>query len=109
MNIFYLDDDPIQCAKWHVDKHIVKMITEYCQLLSTAHRILDGQMYHGKTKNGRNIKRWMLPDYRENVLFKASHVNHPSNVWARESLSNYMMLFKLYIACLLYTSDAADE
>ena len=51
MNIFYLDDDPIQCAKWHVDKHIVKMITEYCQLLSTAHRVLDGQMYYGKTKN----------------------------------------------------------
>ena len=59
----------IQCARWHVDKHIVKMITEYCQPVY-HHRILDGQMYYGKTKNGRNIKRWMLPDYRENVLFK---------------------------------------
>ena len=100
MNIFYLDDDPIQCAKWHVDKHIVKMITEYCQLLSTAHRGLDGQMYYGKTKNNRNIKRWSLPDHREDVLFKASHVNHPSNVWTRTSLSNYIMLFKLYMACI---------
>ena len=22
--------------KWHVDKHVVKMVTEYAQLLSTA-------------------------------------------------------------------------
>ena len=100
MNIFYLDDDPIQCAKYHVDKHIVKMITEYCQLLSTAHRLLDGMLYYATSKNGRKIKRWSLPDDRENVLFKATHVNHPSNVWTRESLSNYMMLFKLYIACI---------
>ena len=55
MNIFYLHEDPIQNAKWHVDKHVVKMVTEYAQLLSTAHRVLDGEMYYGKTINGRNI------------------------------------------------------
>ena len=44
MNIFYLHEDPIQNAKWHVDKHVVKMVTEYAQLLSTAHRVLDGEM-----------------------------------------------------------------
>ena len=42
MNIFYLHEDPIQNIKWHVDKHVVKMATEYAQLLSTAHRFLDG-------------------------------------------------------------------
>ena len=26
----------------HCDKHVVKMILEYAQLLSTAHRVLDG-------------------------------------------------------------------
>ena len=40
MNIFYLHEDPIQNAKWHIDKHIVKMPIEYAQLMSTAHRML---------------------------------------------------------------------
>jgi len=39
MNIFYLDPQPRLCAQYHCDKHVVKMILEYAQLLSTAHRI----------------------------------------------------------------------
>ena len=42
MNIFYLHHDPIVCAAMHCDKHVVKMILEYGQMLSTAHRVLDG-------------------------------------------------------------------
>ena len=42
MNIFYLDENPKKCAKYHCDKHVVKMIIEYAQLLSTAHRLCDG-------------------------------------------------------------------
>ena len=42
MNIFYLDADPVKCAQAHVDKHVVKMILEYAQLL--AHRVIDGQL-----------------------------------------------------------------
>jgi len=68
MNIFYLDNDPKICAQKHNDKHVVKMILEYGQLMSTAHRVLDGVEYYGKTANGRNIKRWLLPDERENIL-----------------------------------------
>ncbi len=64
MNIFYLHEDPIQNVKWHIDKHIVKMATEYCQLLSTAHRVLDGELYYDRTKNNRKIQRWRLPDDR---------------------------------------------
>ena len=100
LNIFYLHKDPIKNAQYHCDKHIVKMATEYCQLLSTAHRILDGKMYLGKTKNNRNIKRWRLPDEREDILMKASHVNHPSNIWVRESRENYMELYFIYMATL---------
>lgn len=32
------------CANAHVDKHVVNMILEYAQLLSTAHRVLDEQL-----------------------------------------------------------------
>ena len=31
---------------------------------------------------------------------KASHINHPSNIWARETSSNYMCLWKIYMSTL---------
>ena len=100
MNIFNLDKDPVICAEMHIDKHVVKMPIEYAQLMSTAHRVLDGELYLGKTINNRNIKRWRLSDERENVLYKASHINHPSAIWVRESVENYLQMYKLYKATL---------
>ena len=97
MNIFYIHEDPTTCAQQHVDKHVVKMILEYAQLLSTAHRVLDGTEYIGKSKSGRKAKRYLLPDDREQHLYLASHFNHPSGKWVRHSLSNYQWLFKLWI------------
>ena len=93
MNIFYLDRDPRICAEMHLDKHCVKMIIEYAQLMSTAHRVLDGTEYYDKTANNRKIKRWRLPDERESRLMKASHVNHPSGVWVRANVANYRWLW----------------
>jgi len=97
MNIFYLDKDPIKSAKHHCDQHCVKMIIEYAQLLSTAHRVLDGEEYYDRTANNRRIKRWrMSDDIMENGLMKASHVNHPSNKWLRKSKANYEWLFEMW-------------
>ena len=45
MNIFYLHKDPKTCAEMHLDKHCVKMLIEYAQLMSTAHRVIDGIQY----------------------------------------------------------------
>ena len=42
MNIFFLDPDPVVSAQQHCDKHVTKMVLEYGQLLSTAHRYHDG-------------------------------------------------------------------
>ncbi len=67
MNIFYLDKDPTEAARLQCDRHVVKMILETAQLLSTAHVELDG----------------------EQVAYKATHKNHPSAVWVRESLDHY--------------------
>lgn len=96
MNIFYLDPNPKTCAEMHVDKHVVKMIIEYAQLLSTAHRVIDGEEYTDLTANGRRIQRWRLDDERESKLMKATHINHPSAIWCRENSSNYIWLFQLY-------------
>ena len=104
MNIFYLDPDPQICAEMHCDRHVLKMIIEYSQLMSTAHRVLDGTEYTDLTANGRRIKRWRLDDERESVLYKASHINHPSTIWTRSNRDNYIWLYRMwYHLCKEYT------
>lgn len=94
MNIFYIDENPVEAATMMVDKHVVKMILETTQLLSTAHRVIDGTEYVGQTKTGRKVKRWVLPDVREEMLYSATHVNHPSAVWCRTTVGNYKWLYE---------------
>ena len=77
MNIFYLDKNPQSAAAMHCDKHCVKMILEYAQILSTAHRVLDG-------------------DDAPDDLYKIAHKNHPSTIWARTSKQHYDWLFRLF-------------
>jgi hypothetical protein len=84
----------------HLDKHVLKMIIEYAQLMSTAHRVLDGTEYIDLTANNRRIKRWRLNDGRELSLMKASHVHHPSSVWVRANHENYDWLYMMW-KCLL--------
>lgn len=91
MNIFFLDKNPVVCAQFHNDKHCVKMILEYAQLLSTAHRVIDGQLVG---------KRWVLPGPLESTLYKATHMNHPSAIWARSGILQYSWLYDLFTACL---------
>lgn len=71
MNIFYLDKSPIVSAKAMTNKHVVKMILETAQLLSTAHHVLDGAN--------------AVPN-----IYKKTHVNHPSAIWVRENIANYL-------------------
>ena len=102
MNIFYLHSAPKICAEMHCDKHVVKMIIEYSQLMSTAHRVLDGKEYYDLTANGRKIKRWRMENSKyETGLMKASHINHPSAVWVRQSRQNYMWLNQMWNYLLL--------
>lgn len=101
MNIFYLDPDPRTCAEMHCDKHVVKMIIEYAQLMSTAHRVLDGTQYTDLTANGRRIQRWRMSDpVMESTLYKASHINHPSAIWCRENKENYVWLYRMWFYLL---------
>lgn len=48
----------------------------------------------GKSKTGRNAKRYVLDDSRESILYAATHVNHPSAIWARKSVENYNWLYE---------------
>jgi len=99
VNIFVLDKDPVIAAKMSCDKHIVKMILESAQMLCTAKRVADGELYMAKTKNGRDIKRWRLPNSNEEaVIYKAGWLGHPSTKWVMESAYNYTWLFKHFKA-----------
>jgi len=76
MNIFYLDHNPVKAAQMQCDRHVVKMILETAQLLSTAHSELDGIQ----------------------VAYRATHKNHPSTVWVRSSAAAYEWAFKHMMA-----------
>jgi hypothetical protein len=83
MNIFFLDYDPKLCAKYHNDKHVVKMILETAQLLCGAHHL---------TKTPYEIP------------YKLSHKNHPCSIWVRHDLHNYKWLVELgFELCYQYT------
>lgn len=87
MNIFYLSEYADEAAEMHCDKHVVKMILETAQLLSTAHRVLDGDDYADRAG-----------------LYKITHTNHPSAVWVRQSEANYYWtLHLLWYLCAEYS------
>lgn len=81
MNIFFLDSNATVAASYHCDKHVVKMVLETAQLLSTAHHVLDG-------------------DSAPDGIYKATHINHPSNVWIRSGVPQYVWGWHLFSALL---------
>lgn len=83
MNIFYLDHDQATCAKFHCDKHVVKMILETAQILCATHD------RYGEHQD------WM---------YKPTHVSHPCTLWAGDSVAHYDWLYKLGMElCYEYT------
>lgn len=82
MNIFILSTDIKEAARYHVDKHIVKMPLESAQMLCTA-LIL----------NGFN-----------DVEYKPAHIKHPCTKWAAANRDNFRWLcdFSLEL-CFEYT------
>lgn len=63
MNIFVLDTDPATCASYHCDKHVVKMLIEYTQMLCTAINLAGGS-----------------------APYRTTHQNYPCSVWTRQSI-----------------------
>ena len=98
MNVFILHEDPVVAAQMHCDKHVPKMIVESAQMISTAHRMLDGSTIKKPSKSGKRIiNYWEHPDpIDEELLYKAVHHNNQCNVWTRESLHNYNWHYELF-------------
>lgn len=90
MNIFHTSNCPIESAYNLCHRHVVKMILESAQILSTAHRVVDG-------------------DSRANELglYKTAYKNHPSNTWCRNSNDNYKWLYSHFKAlCSIYRQSS---
>lgn len=84
MNLFYVHEDPFKAARMLCDKHIVKMPLEKGQMLSTAHRHLDGD------------------EWADSVgLYKVAHLNHPTTMWVRSSADHYQFAVQYFEALLL--------
>ena len=75
MNIFILDTDIHRCARYHCDKHIVKMILESTQIMCTA----------------LNKKGFTTP-------YKSTHLKHPCVLWVEQSYDNFTWLKRLALA-----------
>lgn len=98
MNIFILDESPVLAAQQQCNRHVVKMVTESAQMLSTAHRILDGTPYKGPSKSGkRMVKKWFHPEHND-LLYGAVHMNHPCTVWTMKTSANYMWHYEHFVA-----------
>jgi hypothetical protein len=78
MNIFVLDKIPHMAARYHCDKHVVKMILETAQILSTV--------IHKSYPDG------FL------TIYRPTHKNHPCTLWAGESYANMSWLYNLGMA-----------
>ena len=110
MNLFILHEDPVIAAQMQCDKHIPKMVVESGQMLSTAHRVLDGVLDRRPSKSGKtSVKYWDLYLGRDDLegellLYKAVHVGHPCTQWTMESDMNYRWHYDHFIAlCQEYT------
>lgn len=81
MNIFILSWILENCAKFHCDKHVVKMILETTQLASTTHHVTTPDVAEKLTVEGK--------------IYRKTHQNHPCTIWARECKENYIWLCHL--------------
>ena len=93
MNIFAVSDDPRLAALELPDKLVPKMIVESAQMLSTAHRVLDGDA-KADSKG----------------LYKKAYENHPSTIWVRQDAMNYWWLWMHALTlCQEYRWRFTDE
>lgn len=108
MNIFVLHLNQQQAARWHVDKHVVKMLLETVQLLYTAHWVkaypelvnykapIQLAKYQKTLKEPESIQTAPSPKSDpDSHGYRPCHVNHPCAKWARETIGNYKWLATL--------------
>jgi|TARA_R100000149_G_C5864127_1_gene129280 hypothetical protein len=92
MNIFALSKCPVESAQQMLDKHVVKMPTETCQMLHTNLLFTMFKGVYGFEPSLRELK--IFHEQTKSNLMKPAMLNHPSTIWARESLHNTKWLYE---------------
>ena len=88
MNLFVLAQMAVDAAKYHCDKHCIKMILEICQLLYTAH------WYNTETPDFPPVPE-LIKNYGKDDPYRMTHKNHPVAVWVRAKKTHYDYTIKL--------------
>ena len=102
LNIFALSRNPVEAAQQMIDKHIIKMPTETCQMLHTNILYMQYVKEHGKEPQLKDLKAFHLAT--ESKLMKPAMLNHPSTIWARQTYANWNWLYEHGLAlCDEYT------
>lgn len=96
MNIFALSKDPVESAQQMLDMHVVKMPTESCQMLHTNILYMQYIQEHGREPKLRELKAFHKE--MNSNLMKPAMLNHPSTIWARQSIANFHWLYQHSIA-----------
>lgn len=108
MNIFALSRSPQESAQEMIDKHIVKMPTETCQMLHTNILYMEYVSIWGSEPQLKDLKA-----FHKNTgskLMKPAMLNHPSTIWARQSLANFdWLLYHGVFLCSEYTHRYEKE
>lgn len=95
MNIFVLDESPVLAAKYHCDKHCVKMILEAGQMLCVAHWIGALKSVNKSLGDFKRVReaKWYAEEHADPSLippWTLTHTRHPCTIWTSENASNYM-------------------
>ena len=93
MNVFALHQHPIAAAKMHCDKHVVKMILETAQLLSTAHRMLDGTLEKRDSVSGKTKTKYNNSDISQLIELFMDHEHN----WRPRTREVYETCFKHFL------------
>lgn len=91
MNIFALSRSPQNAAQQMLDKHVIKMPTETCQMLHTNALYFDYIEHYGETPSLAQLKAFHK-DINSNLM-KPAMLNHPSTIWARQNPNNTRWLY----------------
>lgn len=93
MNIFVLAATVAEACALHCDKHVVKMILEYTQLLYTAHVL-----------RGHPITSTVRVNGETRAPYKPTHAHHPCALWVASCAAHRQWLLSLaFELCARYT------
>ena len=107
MNIFTLSKDPEESAHQLLDKHIVKMPTETCQMLHTNILYMAYRQTNDKEPQLKDLKAFHVACGSK--LMKPAMLNHPSTIWARQSKQNFAWLYLHGVALCQEYSHRYDK